>query len=891
MSERPNLKILLACGRPLVLKEREPVPMNVIRPGEEIEAVRRGLKGIGRGIRIAVHGAATLPEVNRELLNAEPEFDVLHFIGHGQEVGALDFEDDSGGVRAVTPDELARLVRGRVKLLVTMACFSENVVKPLFSGGEPAVPAAVCIDGEYPIEARAAELFSGALYSGLAQGRTLKQSFDDAVDVVRIDDIVGERTMPTTDDVPTPWRRFILKGDGGLTFSHVPAGSPQIEEIIQHSPHAKIARTDELFVGRNTEIAALVELLEPPRAGVRERKPRIVTLCGEGGIGKTRLAQAAADWLARRGRFPGGIFEVACDGISDARRLALAVLKAMGAAGAERSPEPADTLTELLKGQGERTLLALDNLDDLFAPEVDSGEAGRLLKECLTASSALNILATCRWPLNLGSDEHWFTVDPMRPVEAAELFVLCIPDRDIQAELRGMSAERQMALFGGILTLTAQMPLCVILAARRLTRHGESPETLLKKAADDLVKTMEDPSLKHLPERLRSLRASLDLSYNRLSEPAQEVFARMSFFPGGLFRGMEDMWELLGDNWAEAAEELARYALARYDRPADRYTMLLPVMEYAREKLDAGEGDDFRRKAAEYWSEFAWWHGMIMDVRPAVEEQVAQRLSLPDDPEVRRMVRSQSFATLTAEEDNVVHAAVWSLRAGDEVGLGMVDALIDYLDLSTGWYTQDRLYRLALPLRRQLAESDPQEYMPDVARTLGNMGKLQQEMGHPDEALEHYKEALVTYRELSSSHPDAYMPNVAMTLNNMGVLLDDMGHPDEALEHYKEALETYRELSSSHPDAYMPDVAGTLNNMGNLQANMGHPDEALEHYKEALDIRRAFFQRYPSAYARDLVQTLRNAMQLYEKLGMADEAAECMQEMAAVIKTASTWPK
>jgi tetratricopeptide (TPR) repeat protein len=259
-------------------------------------------------------------------------------------------------------------------------------------------------------------------------------------------------------------------------------------------------------------------------------------------------------------------------------------------------------------------------------------------------------------------------------------------------------------------------------------------------------------------------------------------------------------------------------------------------MEYARERLDAGEGDEFRRSAVEYWAEFARWHGLMMDVRPAAQESAAKLLSLPEEPEEREMVRSESFAMLAMDEDNIVNAAEWALHAGDEVGIGIVDALEDYLRLSAGWYTQEQLYRLALALRRRLAESDPEEYTPDVA----------------------------------------------MTLNNMGVLLDTMGDPDAALVHYQEALEIYRKLSESHPDAYMPDVAGTLNNIGVLLRNTGDPDAALRHYEEALEIRRKFYQRYPSAYARDLLQTLKNATEVYEKLKMEERAAECRREMEEI---------
>ena len=833
MPENSGLRVLLACGRPLVTTEEE--PLNVARTRAEIDAVKRGLEGISREIHVSVHDAATLPEVNRLFLNAEPEFDVLHFIGHGGQNGALYFEDSCGIARRVAPGDLAMLVRGHVKLLVTMACYSQKVVDPLFSN-DTAVSAAVCIHGEQPIQARAAEVFSGALYSGLARGKTLKVSFDDAVNAVRIDDQVGEEAMPHKDDDPTPWKLFVLKGNGDLTFPDVPKGSLNIEEVIQRSPHKKMPRTDELFIGRNKDIAAIAQLLEPPSDALSNQKPRIITLSGEGGIGKTRLAQAAAEWLADRGKFSGGIFEIPCEAAQDARGLAIAMLRGLGVAKAESVSDPADDLTTLLAKMGERTLLALDNLDDLFAEDSDSGEAGNLLKECLTACPNLSILVTCRWPMELGWDEHAFTVDPMSYQHAVELFIFCVPDREIQQEItRGIAGEA----FGRIIELTGRMPLCIILAAHRLRVQGKTLDVLLKEAEDDLVGVMSDPKLKSLPPRLRSLAASIDLSYRHISEQARELFAQMSFFPGGLLGGL-DLFELLDDNWRDDAENLTNYALARYDRLVDRYTMLNPVREYAQKKLDETEGDEFRRRAAEYWVEFARWNDLTMDVRPFARERLAQRVELPDDPEEKQKaheaLRLEGFAAFTAEEINLVHATEWALGVGEETGLGMVNSIQDYLELRARWYTKERLYRLALSLRRQLAEDNPEEYLPDVAMTLNNMGNLHAQVGHPDKALKHYEEALGIYQELSDTHPDAYLPDLARTLNNMGVLHDDMGHPDEALKNYEEAL----------------------------------------------GIRREFYGRYPSAHARDLLGLLGNAILAYEKLGMAEKAAECREEMEEV---------
>jgi predicted ATPase len=776
--------------------------MDVVRIGEEIDAVKKGLRGLKRSIQICANGAATLPDVNRELMNADPEYDALHFIGHGSETDdILYFEGECGIAREVPPVEIADVIGGRVKLLVVMSCFSGKVVDKLFpKKGKPAVPAAVCIREDHPIEVRAAELFTGALYSGLSRGKTLRESFDDALKVVRLDGKVGENAMPHTDIKPTPWRRFMLKGDENLTFPESPRGDPEINDLITPGPHIKIRRTDELFVGRKADIVATAQLLEPPQLGTNERKARIVTLYGEGGIGKTRLAEATAEWLAFRGKFPGGIFEVACEGLNSAPELALAILQAMRAVQGENVPQPELVLQQYMMTLEKRTLLVLDNLDGLFSPEAKSGEAGGLLKNCITASSCLNILATCRWSLELGSDERAFHIDPMIPSDAVELFISSIPDVDIQSELRGMTYGQQIGVFQQIYKLqiyklTAGIPLCVILAARRLIRHGENVGTLLKNAADELLEVMESSELRDRPERLRSLRASLKLSYDYLSEPARGLFARMSFFPGGLSRKL-DLWELLGENWKELAEgEITRYALARYDRDTDRYSMLHPVQEYAREKLDAGTADEFRRKAAEFWADFARWHDLQMDVRPSAQKSLEQLIKLSDDPEERgrqrEALRSNAFLAMKAEEANLTHAAEWAMKAGEETGLGMVDSMMDYLNLSAGWYTKERLYRSALELRRKLAESNPEEYLPDVAMTLNNMGNLHDDMGHPDEAMGCYQEAIGIRWEFFRKYPSAQAGEMLKVLRNAMDLYEKLGMKEKARE-CQEMMEAIR---------------------------------------------------------------------------------------------------
>ena len=77
----------------------------------------------------------------------------------------------------------------------------------------------------------------------------------------------------------------------------------------------------------------LAEQLLPAENGLLERKHRLVNLHGEGGIGKTRLAQSVCYLLEDYGHFAGGIYEIDCEPVPDAIQLAVAMLRALGCNG------------------------------------------------------------------------------------------------------------------------------------------------------------------------------------------------------------------------------------------------------------------------------------------------------------------------------------------------------------------------------------------------------------------------------------------------------------------------------------------------------------------------------------------------------------------------------
>ena len=167
-------------------------------------------------------------------------------------------------------------------------------------------------------------------------------------------------------------------------------------------------------------------------------------------------------------------------------------------------------------------------------------------------------------------------------------------------------------------------------------------------------------------------------------------------------------------------------------------------------------------------------------------------------------------------------------------------------------------YEKALQTLRELAKQNPEEYKPDIATTLNNLGNLLRDTNDLKQAQDYYEEALQIRQELAQQNPEAYLPDVAASLNNLGVLLSDTNDLKKAQDYYEEALQIHRELAQQNPEAYLPDVAAFLNNLGNLLSDTNDLKKAQDYYEEALQIRRELAQHNPEAYKPDVATSLNN---------------------------------
>ena len=142
-----------------------------------------------------------------------------------------------------------------------------------------------------------------------------------------------------------------------------------------------------------------------------------------------------------------------------------------------------------------------------------------------------------------------------------------------------------------------------------------------------------------------------------------------------------------------------------------------------------------------------------------------------------------------------------------------------------------RHYEEALQIHRELAQQNPEAYLPKVAGSLNNLGNLLRNTNNLKKAQDYYEKALQIRRELAQQNPEAYKPDVAMTQQNLTILYLGLGKKEDAEKAYLEAHDIYQKLASCHPRAYEITYAKILAMGFNL---LGKPKEDLEEAKAIL---------------------------------------------------------
>lgn len=331
---------------------------------------------------------------------------------------------------------------------------------------------------------------------------------------------------------------------------------------------------------------------------------RLVTLTGTGGIGKTRLAVEAAWRLLPE--FADGAWIAELGPLSDPDLVPATVATALGLTLAVGVVSPEEVAAALGR---KRVLLVLDSCEHMI------GAAARMAETLIRANPLAHVLATTREPLR-AVGEYVYRVPPLQLAAEADLgnrellslgAVQLFVARAQEAALK-LPADRGIAeLIAGICRRLDGLPLAIELAAARTAALGLDGLAAL---LDDRFKLLTGGYRTALP-RHQTLRATLDWSYELLSEPERATLRRLGVFAGSFSLeaagAVTASAEIPASDIVEHIADLVAKSLVAVDlnRTTARYRLLDTTRAYALEKLaDTGELEELARRHAEHYRDF-----------------------------------------------------------------------------------------------------------------------------------------------------------------------------------------------------------------------------------------------------------------------------------------------
>jgi serine/threonine-protein kinase PknK len=582
------------------------------------------------------------------------------------------------------------------------------------------------------------------------------------------------------------------------------------------------------FVGREQHIQQLKDLLA---------SARLVTLTGPGGTGKTRLALQAAEefTLASHER----AFFIPFAGLSDPDVVPSAVSQALGVRESEGT-----TLQDAICGflQEKKTLIVLDNFEHLLKASLF---VANLLTACptltllVTSREALRIGGECEYPvppMKLPAHEHVLSTEELTRVEALTLFTqraaAAKPDFRLSDEIAPIVAAICVRLDG--------LPLAIELAAARL-KHL-TPQDILNRLDHRLH--LLTGGTQDRPVRQRTLRETIEWSYELLDDIHKLLFRRLSVFAGSFSL---DAAESLCSSEANPAVEmrnritsLAQKSLLKQMADVDdapRFTILETIREFGLEKLaKSREASLMRRAHAEYFLNLA--------------EQA--------EPEIWLKFDTRWIRRLTFELANIRESLDYFTTSGDYEKLMRLAGSLTFFFTLSNLSGEGRQW-----LNRAHAASGRLQQTCFGARVLQGIGHHSWIMGDYDRAKAALEQSVTIYRTLGNellavaaldilslvneskgenalaremqSEVIAVLRKEGRRLDLARVYANAIEPLDDAAarEMYVESLQVFRETGNAFS------VIRALRNLGFLEYRGGNYTRAMEIFREALPIARA----------------------------------------------------
>ena len=604
-------------------------------------------------------------------------------------------------------------------------------------------------------------------------------------------------------------------GHNGASFLP-PPDSPKAYRVIHSDEgwkplaelrHGLPAERDA-FVGRMEALKALAARFDDGT--------RLVSLLGIGGIGKTRLAlRYARDWL---GNWPGGAWF--CD-LSSAQRLdGIVHAVAQGLDVPLGKGDPVQQLGAAIAGRGE-CLVVIDNFEQV------ARHAEATVGAWLERAPEARFLVTTREVLGI-IGEQAMTLAPMSIEEGSALF-----ERRAQAANSGYHAgPDDSAALPQLIELLDRLPLAIELAAARVRVMGVS--TMLGRMGERFKLLVGG---RGRTERQMTLRATLDWSWELLSEAERIALAQLSVFEGGATLAAAEATIALQASThpvpvLDLLQSLIDKSFVRA-AAAGRLSMLTLVQEYAAASLPNGhpteEGGsavlrrEAQRRHAAYFA--------------ALHAQEAIRDACIELPNLIAATQRSADAG-DADTASRVLVLAWSalrLRGPFSLGLELAQHVQSISGLTAA--QQARVHRsMAGALHAVGQDVDALRHFSEALRCATDAGDL----GLQALARAHLGDLLVVAGQGEQGRAELALawaaarslddrPLQAQVLTSLGAADQHAGRLEAAAGHYEQALALAQELGDRRR------CGGVLGNLGTVRYQQGHLEEARRLYEAALE--------------------------------------------------------